>query len=238
MADDDEAPSDSQDSSSNSDSEPAPEGESSTGESEPPPAGDDTEPAPAGESSSSDDQSDKPLEDNEGHSDSGAETDSGDSSGTESSSSSNSSSSSDSSSDRGSSGGQSLPPPSEDDVAGALAKAFQDHEVPMDDDGVKVTLSEGMYHLAVRLSNSFNPMPKVPDDTSNLPPGSVQGAMYMINGSVQIIEDQVHVNLRIVSVETSEILQVSQADATGPVLDGITGAAGDCLAGLPSLSAT
>lgn len=238
MADDDETRSDSQDASSGSDSEPAPEGESSTGESEPPPAGDDTEPAPAGESSSGDDQSDKPLEDNEGHSNSGAETDGGDSSESEPSNTSSSSSSSDSSSDGGSSGGQSLPPPSEDDVAGALTKAFQDHDVPMDDDGVKVTLSEGLYHLGVRLSSSFNPLPKVPDDPSNLPPGSVQGAMYMINGSVQIIGDQVHVNMRIVSVETSEILQVSQADATGSVMDGITGAAGDCLAGLPALSAT
>ena len=251
MADDDESTSDSSSegsssSDSSSESEPAPEGESSSGSvegSEPPPAGDDTEPAPAGESSSSDDPSDKPLEDNEGHSDSSAETDSGDSSSSESSSSSSSDSSSSSgssssSSDDSSSGAQAVQPPSEDDVAGALTKAFQDHNVPMDDDTVRVTLSDGLYQIGVRLSSSFNPLPKVPDDTSNLAPGSVQGALYMINGGVQIFGDQVRVTMRIVSVETSEILQSSKADASGSVLDGITGAAGDCLAGLPALNAT
>ena len=217
-----------------------------SGDSEPPPAGDDTEPAPAGETSSSDDPSDKPLEDNEGHSDSSAETDNGDSSSSGSSSDSSPSSSSDSSSSSGSSsssqdsssGGQSVAPPSEDDVAGALTKAFQDHNVPMDDNTVNVTLSSGLYQLAVRLSSSFNPLPQVPEDTSNLAPGSVQGALYMINGGVQIFGDQVRVTMRIVSVETSEILQASKGDGSGSVLDAITGAAGDCLAGLPALNAS
>jgi hypothetical protein len=241
MFDDDENNTSSSDSSEN---EPAPSGEASSETiegSEPPPAGDDTEPAPAGESSSSDDPSDKPLEDNEGHSDSSAETDSGGSSDSSSSSSAGSSSSSDSgssSSGDSSSGGQSVQPPSADDVAGALTHAFQDHNVPMDDDTVNVTFDTGLYKFAARLSSSFNPLPQVHDDTQSLQTGSVQGAMYLVQGAVQIIEDQVRVSMRIVSVETSAILQASSGDGSGSVLDAITGAAGDALAGLPALNAS
>jgi|SRR5580700_288048 hypothetical protein len=233
MFDDDENKPDS-DSSSSDDSS------SSSGSvegSEPPPAGDDSEPAPAGESSSSDDASDKPLEDNEGHSDSSAETDSSDKPASDSSSSS--SDSSDSSSSDSSSADQSVQPPSEDDVSSALTRALEGHNVPMDD-SVQVTLDSGLYKLAVRLSSSFNPLPQVHDETQSLQDGSVQGAAYLLQGAVQIIGDQVRVTLRIVSVETSEILQASSADGSGSssVLDAITGAAGDALAGLPALNAS
>jgi hypothetical protein len=227
--------------SSSSENEPAPAGEensASSGEAEPPPAGDDTEPAPAGESSGA--EKDQPLEDVEGHSDSSAETDSGSSSSGSSgkrASSSSSSSSSDSSPADSSSGGQSLPPPTEDEVAQALAKALQDHNVPVQDDGVKVTLSSGLYQLMVRLSADVQPLPQVPADTSNLPAGSVQGAMYLLLGSVVLVGDQVRVNMRIVSVETSEIVQASSASGSGSPLEAIQGAAGDCLAGLPGLNA-
>lgn len=249
MSDDDQTTSNSDSSSTDSSSDStSSDGSSSTSieGSEPPPAGDETEPAPSGESSSSDDPSDKPLEDNEGHSDSSAETeastsassDTGSASSSGSSSSSSSDSSGSSSSSDSSSGGQSVQPPSEDDVAGALTRAFNDHNVPMDDDTVKVTLDSGLYKLAVRLSSSFNPLPQVHDDTQSLQTGSVQGARYLVLGSVQVIEDQVRVNMRIVSVETSEVLQASKADGSGSVLDAITGAAGDALAGLPALNAT
>jgi hypothetical protein len=232
MFDDDENTSDSDSSSSESSS-------SSIEGSEPPPAGDDTEPAPAGESSSSDDPSDKPLEDNEGHSDSSAETDGSESSkGSSSSGSSSSSDTSSSSSSDSSSGEKSVQPPSEDNVSSALTRAFKDHDVPMDDDTVKVTSSDGLYKFAVRLSSSFNPLPQVHDDTQSLQTGSVQGALYLCQGAVQIIGDQVRVTMRIVSVETSEILQASSADGSGSVLDAITGAAGDALAGLPALNAS
>lgn len=221
MADDDN-------STSTEEQEPAPAGETS---------GSETEPAPAGEST----ETQTPLEPPDAVSDSSAETD-GSSSGSSSSgskrSSGDSSDSSSSSSDDSSSSSQpSAPPPTEDDVAGALTKALQEHDVPVDDDGVKVTLSSGLYQLMVRLSADVRPLPQVPDDTSNLAPGSVQGAHYLLQGSVQIIEDQVRVNMRVVSVETSEILETSKADASGSVLDAIQGAAGDCLAGLPSLQA-
>ena len=232
MADDDESTSDS----SSGENEPAPAGESSS-ESDT-----EKEPAPAGEGS----DEDKPLEDPDAVSDSSAETDSGSSSDDSSSSSgkrgkgssSDSSDSSESSSDDSSSGGQSVPPPSEDDVAGALAKAMQDHDVPVDDDGVKVTLSEhGMYNLMVRLGAEVRPLPQIPDDTSNLAPGSVEGARYLLQGAVQIVGDEVRVTMRVVSVETSQILEQSKADGSGSTLDAIQGAAGDCLAGLPSLQA-
>ena len=130
-----------------------------------------------------------------------------------------------------------MQPPSEDDVSSALTRALEDHNVPMDD-SVKVTTSGDVYHLAVRLSSSFNPLPQVHDDTQSLQDGSVQGAAYLLQGVVQIIGDQVRVTMRIVSVETSAILQQSLADASGSVLDAITGAAGDALAGLPALNAS
>lgn len=237
MFDDDENKSDS-DSSSSDDSSSS---SASVVGSEPPPAGDETEPAPAGESSPGEDESDKPLEDNEGHSDSSAETDSSDSSSSDSkSSSSDDSSSSDSSSSSSSdssSGDKSVQPPSEDDVSSALTRALEDHNVPMDD-SVQVTTSGDVYHLAVRLSSSFNPLPQVHDDTQSLQDGSVQGAAYLLQGAVQIVGDEVRVSMRIVSVETSQILQSSLANASGSVLDAITGAAGDALAGLPALNAS
>jgi hypothetical protein len=242
--DSDSSSSEDSSSSSSSESEPAPSEESSSASvegSEPPPAGDETEPAPAGESSPSEDESNKPLEDNEGHSDSSAETESSDISSSDSKSSSSddnsSSDSSSSSSSDSSSGDKSVQPPSEDDVSSALTRALEDHNVPMDD-SVKVTTSGDVYHLAVRLSSSFNPLPQVHDDTQSLQDGSVQGAAYLLQGVVQIIGDQIRVTMRIVSVETSAILQQSLADASGSVLDAITGAAGDALAGLPALNAS
>lgn len=245
MLDDDENQSDSSpsssDDSSSSDSEPAPSGEGSPSieGSEPPPAGDETEPAPSGESSDSDEDKDKPLEDNEGHSDSSAERDaSGDSSSSsssESSSSSDASSSPDSSDS--SSGEKSVQPPSADDVGSCIMHACNAHDVPTDDDTVNCTFDDAIYKFAIRLSRNFNPLPKVHDDTQSLQTGSVEGAGYLLQGAVQIIGNTARVTARIVSVETSEILQASQADGSSDSLieDAITGAAGDALAGLPLL---
>lgn len=232
MADDDESTAESQDATSSS--------------------GDENEPAPAGEtgpdssSESSSEDENKPLEDNEGHSDSSAETDSSDSSSSssDSSSSDKSSSSSDSSDSSGSSSGdsssepnQSVQPPSEDDVADALTKAFRARSVPMWDDVVKVTLSSGMYRISARLSADYKPLSQVSDDTSKQP-GSITGAMYMINGGVQLIGNATKVTMRIVSVETSEILESGEGSASdGAALDIIEAAAEDALAGLPSLGA-
>lgn len=235
--DDDENKSDS-DSSSSDESSSSDSSPSSIEGSEPPPAGDDTEPAPAGESSSSDDPSDKPLEDNEGHSDSSAERDTSEDSSSSSSSSSDSSSDSSSSSSDSSDGGKSVQPPSSDDVADALTHAFSDHDVPMYEDMVKVDGDSGYYKISCRLSSNFTPLSQVQDDKQSLSTGSITGAMYMINGAVQVSGDQVRVTMRIVSVETSAILEASSGDGSGSVLDAIKGAAGDALAGLPSLNAS
>jgi len=127
-------------------------------------------------------------------------------------------------------------PPSEDEVSDALTRPFKDHNVAVDNYSVKVTVDSGLYKLAVRLSGSFNPLLQVHDDTLSLQTGSLQGALYLCQGAVQIIEDQVRVTMQIVPVEAREILQSSKADVSGSVLDAITGAAGDALAGLPSLN--
>ena len=251
MFDDDEnqsgsdSSSSSGDDSSSSESEPAPSGEGSESieGSEPPPAGDETEPAPEGESSDSDEKPDQPLEDNEGHSDSSAERDASEDSSSSESSDSSSSSSSDSGSSSdssdSSSGEKSVQPPSADDVGSCIMHACNAHDVPMDDDTVNTTLEDGLYKFAIRLSRNFDPLAKVHDDTQTLQTGSVEGAAYLLQGAVQIIGTTARVTARIVSVETSEILQASKADGSSDSLieDAITGAMGDALAGLPLLGA-
>lgn len=212
--------------------------------SEPPPAGDETEPAPAGESSSSDEAPNQPLEDVDGHSDSSAERDASESSSSDSSSSSrrssSSSDSSSSSSDDSSDGGKSVQPPSADDVGSCIMHACNAHDVPMDDDTVNATFDGGLYKFAIRLSRNFNPLPKVHDDTQSLQTGSVQGALYLLQGAVQVFGSTARVTMRVVSVETSEILQATSADGTSSssIQDAISGAAGDALAGLSVLNAT
>lgn len=237
MSDDDE-----QKLNSGEETEPAPAGESNS-EVEPPPAGEEPEPEPAATSDSTDEHGDTNLEPPDAVSDSSAESDGSSLSSSSSPSSESSSSSSDndrgSSSSDGSSQGQiSQPPPSEDAVAQAVASALQMREVPVDSDGVKVTLSSGLYQVMVRLADNFMPLPQVPADTSNLAPGSVRGAKYLLQGAVQIIEDQTRVTLRIVSLETSAILEAGEGNASGGTgVDGVQPATEDAIANLPSLGA-
>jgi len=115
------------------------------------------------------------------------------------------------------------------------------HDVPIDDDTVNVTSDGGpFYRFFIRLGRNFDPLPKVHDDTQSLQTGSVQGALYALQGSVQIIETSVRITARVVSIETSEIFQASSADgsSSSSIEDAITGAMGDALAGLSALSAT
>ena len=107
----------------------------------------------------------------------------------------------------------------------------------MDDDTVNVTGDGPLYKFFIRLSRNFDPLPKVHDDTQSLQTGSVQGALYALQGAVQIIDTQVRVTARVVSIETSEILQASSADgsSSSSIEDAITGATGDALAGLSLL---
>lgn len=225
MADDESTPQD--------DKEPAPAGEGpepapAGEEPEPAPAGEEPEPAPAGE--------DQRTESSDASSDGSSAGDSGSGKRKESSDSSDSSGSSDSSSSSDSSAGQSCVNLSEEDVQSALVSAFQQRNVPLAQDGVKVTKSNDLFNLAVRLSEDAMPLPPAPDDTSNLAPGSVQGAWLMVLGSVQAIDGGTRVSMRVVKVETSEILQTGQGDAMGTAnKDAVQAAAEDALAGLDML---
>jgi hypothetical protein len=125
---------------------------------------------------------------------------------------------------------------SEDEVQSALTAAFQERNVAVDDDGVKVTKANGLFRLMVRLTADATPLPQVPDDTSQLAPGSVQGARLMVLGAVQSMDGGTRVTMRIVRVETSEILQASTGDAMGSAnKDAVQAAAEDALAGLDIL---
>ncbi len=124
---------------------------------------------------------------------------------------------------------------SEDDVATAVSAALSAKDVPLEDSDVKVS-TDGLIHFMVRLSRSVKPLHQIPDDTSNLPPGTVEGAPLLLLGSVQTIEDSIRVSMRIVITETSEIVEVSKGDATGATVDALTDAAQLAIEGLPSLN--
>ena len=126
---------------------------------------------------------------------------------------------------------------STDDVAGAISAALSAKNVPTDDDEVKATISNGLFHIGVRLSATVQPVPQAPPDPDgDLPPGSVQAAPLLLIGAVQIIDDAVRVTLRIVVTETSEIKEAGSGDATGTTTDAITDAAQIALDALPSLN--
>jgi hypothetical protein len=124
---------------------------------------------------------------------------------------------------------------SEDDVQGALTAALQAKDVAVDDDGVKVNLEDGLYHLMVRISRDGTPLPQVPDDTSNLAPGSVQQAHYLLQGAVMLLDGACRVTMRLVSVETSEILETGKGDASASTADAVQAAAEDAVDCLPTL---
>jgi hypothetical protein len=101
---------------------------------------------------------------------------------------------------------------------------------------VKVTKEDALFHLMVRLTAHATPLPQVPDDTSNLSPGSVQSAQLMVLGAVQAIDGGTRVTMRVVKVESSEVLQTGQGDAMGTANnDAVQAAAEDALAGLDML---
>ena len=240
MSDDNATPQD-------DDQEPAPSDSSSSDSPEPPPAGEEPEPAPAGEEPEPPPAGEEPEPAPEGEEPppaaSDADSDSSDSDDSDSGkkkhhhkSGSDDSGSSSSSSDDSSSDGGSCMDLSEDDIQNALTAAFQERNVPVDDDGVKVTTVDSMFHLMVRLAADGAPLPQVPDDTSNLAPGSVQGAQLMVVGSVQRLDGGTRVSMRVLEVATSTILQAGQGDAMGTAnKDAVQAAAEDALAALDLL---
>jgi hypothetical protein len=216
---------------SDDDQEPEPAGEGP----EPPPSGEGPEPAPSGEGAGPPPSGEEPEP---APADSSNDSSSGSGRRRKSSSSSDSSDSSSSSSDSSTndSAGESCVNLSEDDVQSALTSAFQERNVPVDDDGVKVTKAGDLFHLMVRLTADAAPLPQVPDDTSNLEPGSVQGAQLMVLGAVQAIDGGTRVTMRVVKVETSEVLQTGSGDAMGTAnKDAVQAAAEDALAALDML---
>lgn len=118
----------------------------------------------------------------------------------------------------------------------ALTSAFEQRNVPVEQDGVKVTKEDGLFHLMVRLTEDAMPLPQVPDDTSDLAPASVQGAWLMVLGAVQATDGGTRVTMRVVKVETSEVLQAGEGDAMGTAnKDAVQAAAEDALAALDML---
>jgi hypothetical protein len=226
MSDDNTTPQDDQEpapSDSSDSPEPPPAGE----EPEPPPAGEEPEPAPEGQEPPPAGSDDEPAPSDSGSD--GGKKHHHQSDGDDSDSSS-------SSSDDSSSAGVSCMDLSEDDIQSALTSAFQARNVPVDDDGVKVTTVDSMFHLMVRLTADAMPLPQVPDDTGDLAPGSVQGAQLMVVGSVQRLDGGTRVSMRVLKVETSEILQAGQGDAMGTAnKDAVQAAAEDALAALDML---
>ena len=132
---------------------------------------------------------------------------------------------------------ESPPNPGVDEVQAAFVGAMRSKSIDVDDDAVTINeQGTGLYHFAVRMSRRNTPLPKIPDDTSDLAPGSVEGAATLLQGALQILGDRVRVTMRLVSVETSEILEASNGDADGANESGIGDAVGTALDGMPSLS--
>jgi hypothetical protein len=142
---------------------------------------------------------------------------------------------------------QSAPPPppppppepalSTDEVADALTKALRSQNVEVPDSGVSVTVSKaGLFQLFMRMSSTGKALPQIPADTSNLPPRSQQGAMLLLMGSVQVLDDATRVNMRVVVTETSEIVEAGTGDAQGSSADSVQIAAENAIAKLPTLA--
>ena len=124
----------------------------------------------------------------------------------------------------------------EDAIAAALVNAFLAKDVQVPDDGMKVSQADGLFHLSVRLSADVRPLPQIPDDTGNLAPGSQEGATLMVLGTVQLVDTQTRVTMRIVVVETSEILESSSGDADGVSEESVGNAAESAISDLSTLS--
>lgn len=124
-----------------------------------------------------------------------------------------------------------------EDIAGAVSAALQARDVPTDGDDVSVSISDGLFHVSVRLSATVKPAGQAPPADGDADPGSVQAAPLLLIGTVQVVDDAVRVGLRIVVTETSQIVESAGGDATGTTAEAVTDAAQIALGGLPSLNA-
>lgn len=114
--------------------------------------------------------------------------------------------------------------------------AFRAKGIDVDDDGVKVTNETGLYHLQVRLAGDGTPLPPLPDDPSNLAPGSLKGSAVGIIGAIQFAgTGATRVTMRIDVTETSEILDAGKGDADGVSEDSVGQAAEEALSNMRTL---
>ncbi len=120
-------------------------------------------------------------------------------------------------------------------VQAALVNAFRAKGIDVDDDGVKVTNETGLYHLCVRMAEDGTPLPKIPDDTSNLAPGSLKGAKLLALGAIQFAGEATRATIRIVETETSAILDSGLGDADGASEESVGEAAEEALSNIRTL---
>jgi hypothetical protein len=123
-----------------------------------------------------------------------------------------------------------------DDVAGAISDALSAKNVPTDGDDVTASVSSGLFHVGVRLSATVQPAGSAPPPDADADPDSVKAAPLLLEGTVQVIDDQIRVTLKLVVTETSQIVEVGSGDATGADKSAITDAAQIALGALPSLN--
>ena len=100
--------------------------------------------------------------------------------------------------------------------------------VPVEDDGVKVTTQGGLFHLNVRLSADVKPLKKFVD--------SNDVAAMLVPGTVQVQDEAVRVTMRIVVVETSQILEASSGNSEPASQDSVQSAAEHAIADLETLN--
>lgn len=125
----------------------------------------------------------------------------------------------------------------EDDVTAALTDAFAGKGVDLPDNAVGVTRHGSSFHLNVRVSATAKVLPQVPSDTSGLAPRSVEGAALMVIGSVHLVGGEAcQVNMRLVVVETSRIVETASGRASGVDKTAVESAALDAISGLATLT--
>ena len=132
--------------------------------------------------------------------------------------------------------GDTIGPFTVDDVAGGVSAALSAKSVPTDDDQVKVTIQDGLFHLSVRLGAAVKPVGQTAPSDDGDAPGSVEAAPLLLIGTVQVVDDSIRVSLRIVVTETSAIVEAGSGDAVGSTAEAITDAAQIAVEALPSLN--
>lgn len=120
-----------------------------------------------------------------------------------------------------------------------LARALRDagetvtpHHVTVHDDGA-------LLKFALRIGHDRHVLPSIDQVLKRKPaPGTVPGARFLLQGSLQQAGDNVRVAARMVVVETSEIVRAGLGDAAGHDLEAVYAAARLAIEKLGPLEAT